>query len=148
MIKISSGLKNGLLSNSGVREALLGGVITLYPGPRRSHPNQAIAVPALAHITLYGETWEPAPDNTAGLQFAVVAGTTLLAMQDIWTVSGAASGEAAWFSFTGPALDPGQQTTLLPRIDGDCGSDLVLASYSMTPTYSVDLESFTINFAI
>lgn len=145
----STGLKNLLLTNSGVREAMQGGVITLYPAPRPSHPNLPILVPALAYITQDGEDWLPAPDNDeGGLLLESVPASSILRKNGTWTVKGIRSGTATWFRWAGPDNDAGLLSTTIPRIDGTCGDDLVLASYAITNSYEKDLQAFEIAFRV
>lgn len=145
-VKISTGLKANLLSNKGVRESMQGGQIAIYQSPRPSSPNSAVVYAPLAYITQDGEAWEYPDVNEAGLLYDVYAGGIAL-MSGEWRVKGARTGTATWFRITGPDPDYGNTSLTLPRIDGDCGTELKLPSYSITPSLDEAIEAFEIHFA-
>ena len=144
-IKISTGLKANLLSNKGVRETFQGGKIEIYQAPRPSSANSATSFSPLAYITQDGEAWEYPDVNEAGLQFEVYAGGYAY-MSGEWFIKGAKTGTATWFRITGPDPDYGNVSLSLPRIDGDCGIDLILPTYSITPSTDEAIEAFEIHF--
>lgn len=146
MITLSTGLMARLLVGNGLQRIMEGGTIRLYPGPRPRSANTAVTQTALAGITKDGAVWQPAPNNAAGgLMLTMVAGA-YLEMAGDWIVQGAAHGTAIWFRWCAASADAGAYSDTLPRIDGECGTDLILPSYVMAPGLTLALERFVIGF--
>lgn len=149
MIKISTGVRTGLLLASGIRSMFEGGIIRLYGGtPPLSADLPAPAYP-LAEITQDGEDWLPYPNNTeSGLQFDMIQ-AAVLTKWGTWTLNGKATGTATWFRLYGPMYDyPPTTDYLVPRLDGLMGVNLLLpaGNYAVTPETTYELDMFQLAF--
>lgn len=142
-IELSLGAMEMWLTDTGFQGLFQGGAIYIYGSPRPGTPESGISEPPVAIITQGGGAWQPYPNNAAGLQLDMVAGT-FLQMSGEWVVSGLSNGAGVWWRWVGPNVDYGDNSSTHPRIDGDCGSDLVLQSYSFTPSSTEPLERFVV----
>lgn len=125
MAHFSTGLRNSILDNTGVRSLLAGGTLKIFSGTVPASADDAEAGTLLATYTLNG-------DGTTGLTFdAPAAGVLPKAAAEVWsTAAAAASGAAAYFRFVGSA-DTAAASATEPRVQGTVGTvgtDMVLAS--------------------
>jgi hypothetical protein len=149
MILLSTGLMVGILVDSGLQQVMTGGVIRLYGGVRPLSANLPLSAnPLLAEISQDGVTWVPQPIGAGGLLLNMrVPG--FLEKSGAWVVTGKASGTATWWRWYGPGIDDGAYSSTLPRIDGDCVTDLALLdnNYALTDAYSEPFDRFVVGFS-
>lgn len=146
-LHFSTGLIQGILNASGIKEQLADGVIRVYTGAQPANADAAVAGTLLIQYTLSSGAWT-AGTATNGLEFdAPVAGVLSKAAAETWSGVGVATGTAGWFRFVGNATDAGGSSTTLPRIDGSVGAgsgDLALSNTSITTGAPNTIDTFSI----
>lgn len=134
-IRFSTGLKNAMLGDTGLKSALADGVIHIYSGAQPSSANDAATGTLLGTVTVDAGAFTPGV-ATNGLEFEAASGGSISkAAAENWQFSGITNGTAGWFRFVGNAVDSGAQSTTLPRIDGSIartGGDMTLSSTTIT----------------
>jgi len=148
-LKLSTGLRNGMLNSTGFTEALNDGVIYVYTGAQPTNADTAVSGTLLLTITVDNGAWA-AGSPTNGLGFdAPASGVISKAAAEVWRGLGVAAGTAGWFRMVGNATDAGGASTTLPRMDGTCaisGGDMAMSSIAIVigvPT-TVDTFQFTL----
>lgn len=94
-------------------QALTGGFIRIFAGPRPDSADMAEPSEPLAIVTTRGVTG-------AGLTFQA-GGASVTKSAYPWAFKGLAAGTATWFRVVGPA-DDGRPSISQVRIDGDIGT--------------------------
>jgi hypothetical protein len=148
MLRFSTGLRNGILDATGIREFLANGVLRLYSGSQPASADTAIQGTLLLEITESGGVFVPgAPGN--GLNFdAPVNGVLSKAAAEAWNALGLAAGVTGWFRFVGNADDIGGTSAVLPRIDGSVGktaADLNLSNTTIAIGVPNTIDVFNIS---
>lgn len=146
MIRLSSGLRNAVMSQFGLGLMMNGGVIKIYSGTIADSPNKAIPVTSqyLGVITTNGEVFIPGSyPNTAGLYFSLINYGTLI-NDGRWMLKGVNAGTATWFRWYWADPDPDLDSNYYPRIDGliNNGGALTLGSTSITTSTLVEIDQF------
>lgn len=144
MIRLSTGLRNAIMSNYGLGMIMNQGVIRCYNSSIPTTPDLAPSGTELARITTEGLTFIPGDLTTgAGLSIALISPGTLI-NDGNWVLTGLASGNITWFRWNWAGLDSLSYSTLTPRIDGLVGTagDLVLASTLVTSSSRRQLDQF------
>lgn len=133
-IRASTGLKNAMLGEVGLKAALADGVLRIYSGSQPASADSAVAGTLLLEVTLDGGTFNHGT-ATNGLNWDDPAdGEISKPAADTWEGSGVASGTAGWARFSGNPVDDGSASTTLPRIDMSVGKgtgDLQLSNVSV-----------------
>lgn len=137
-MKISTGLRNALLSGGSLKATLAGGEIRIYSG----------TVPADADASIGSATLLVTIKNGgSGINFAASAAAGVLnkASGETWSGTNAATGTASFFRHVLSA-DDGSASTTASRIQGTAavaGADLNLTSVSLTSgaTQTIDFYS-------
>lgn len=133
-IRFSSGLRNGMLNATGLKEALANGVLDLFSGAQPADADSAEQGTLLCRITVGSGAWN-AGTATNGINFdAPVADVIGKAAAETWSGNAVAAGTLGWFRFKGNPADNGLASTTLARIDGSIavtGGDLNLANITM-----------------
>ncbi len=143
MPRFSTGLRNAIAVNYGLGIMMNGGVIRVYGGTRPSSPDLAPGTTELGCITTEGKVFIPGDDTEgAGLLLSHVSPGTLI-NDGNWRFKGIASGTATWWRWCWAGADALLLDTLVPRVDGLVGTDLLLANPVITPTTNFAIESFT-----
>ena len=147
MLRFSTGLRNGILDATGIKEAMADGVLRLYSGAQPASADTAVAGTLLVEITVDGGAFvHGSPTN--GLEFdAPVAGLLSKAAAENWLGSGLADGVAGWFRFCANPVDSGGASTVLARIDGAVGrssSDLNLSNTNIVTGVPSTVDVFNI----
>jgi len=129
-MRLSTGLRNHLLSGGSMRAALNGGVIRIYAGTPAVSPDAAVPAGAsLACVISVGGT-----GTGLGFEAAAAAGRIQKAPSEVWSGSATADQQVTWFRFAALADDGTESTTAL-RMQGSVaqsGGDL-----NMTSTFSI-----------
>lgn len=107
-LRISTGLRNALLSGTNFRSLFDQGVVRLYSGTMGSTPDTGIADTPLVVF----EALSLASAATAG----TISGTNNV------NGTGAVDGTAGYFRFSSYGDDPTTTTTTVARIDGEVGT--------------------------
>lgn len=148
-LRLSTGLRDGMLNATGMKEAFTDGVLYIFSGPQPSSADAAATGTVLAIITESGGAFTPG-SPTNGLEFdAPVSGTVSKAAAETWVGDGVAADSAGWFRLMGNATDNLGSSTTLPRIDGSVGTsgaDLNLGNISIEVgvPVTIDVFSFTL----
>ena len=134
MIRLSSGLRRAVVTNTGLGSMLNGGRIYIYAGAQPESADLAAPLPPLAIVTQDGD---PRMEE-GGLLLAQgdVAGT--LTHAGVWIVSGLSAGTAAWWRFVGDPLDAGTyESPNAVRLDGAMGEGFSAQGFPL-----IALEAF------
>jgi len=140
-MRLSTGLRNHLLSGGSLRSALNGGVIRMYSGPAAAAPDAA--VPGSANMIC-----EVSVDSTgSGLTFesAAAGGRLQKSPSEVWSGASTADQQVSWFRFV-PQPDDGSQSTTALRLQGtvaQVGADLNMSNtlFATGATQTVDYFS-------
>lgn len=145
-LQASTGTRNAMLSGSGLKAGLNGGLIKIFAGTKPLTADAAIGSATLLVTISLGGTG-------SGINFdtAAVAGVLVKAPAETWNGTNAASGVAAFYRHVGPGDDALASSTE-PRLQGNVGvsgSDLnltagtTLTSGIVTPvdSYSIELPA-------
>jgi len=147
MLRFSTGLRDGILNATGIKEAMAAGVLRLYSGSQPASADSAISGTLLAEITVGGGAFAHGT-ATNGLDFdAPVAGILSKAAAETWRGDGLADGVAGWFRFCANPVDTGGSSTTLARIDGSVGrsaADLNLSNTSIVTGVPTTVDVFQI----
>ena len=119
-VKLSTGLRNGMLGSTGFAELFANGVIEIRSGPQPITADAAATGTLLGLVTKDGLAWV-AGSPTNGLNFNAPANGAVSKNADNWRFNGLANGTAGWFRLKGNAADDGSVSTTLPRLDGSIG---------------------------
>lgn len=145
-LKLSTGLRNGMLNSTGFTEAFNDGIIYIYSGPQPSDADAATQGTLLLRITVNNGAWS-AGSPTNGLGFdAPAAGVISKAAAETWRGLGVTEGTAGWFRLCGNAADAGGSSTTLPRMDGSVamsGGDMNLSSVAIVTNAPTTIDTFT-----
>ena len=149
-LRFSTGLRNGMLNATGIKEALADGVIYIYSGPQPASADDAVQGTLLGVVAKDAGAFAFG-DPTYGLEFdAPVSGVLDKAAAENWKFNGAADGTAGWFRFMGNATDNLGSSTTLPRIDGNIGTfgaDLNLSNVSIVTGAPNTIDVFRLSMA-
>lgn len=147
--RYSTGLVNGTLDSTGIREAMANGKIKIFSGPQPASANAAEQGTLLLEVTedagafVHGE-----PDN--GLNFDAPVNRVLSkAADEVWRGLGIAPGTAGWFRFVANPSDNGMASTTLSRIDGTVGqagsgADMIVSTVSVADGQPVTVDAFNL----
>lgn len=148
-IRLSTGLRNGMLDDTGMKEAMADGIIEIYSGAQPANADAAVQGTKLMEITVDAGSFTPGT-ATNGLEFGDPAnGTVAKAAAETWRGVGLADGVAGWFRMKGNATDTGGISTTLPRIDGTIaktGGDMSISNVNIVTGQpnTVDVFQFTL----
>lgn len=132
MIKLSTGLRNALISNYGLGIMMNGGVIKLYDGTMPSTPDNPPDANELGFITTGGKLFYPPNDpNEAGLYLEALSPGGLINSGE-WRLRGTASGTVTWWRWYWSGEETEAFSTFYPRVDGDVITDLDLTDNEIT----------------
>ncbi len=146
-VRLSTGLRNRLAGTAGFASAFANGVIEVRTGSQPGTADAGASGTLLGTVTLNSLPFNPGvADN--GLTFAAAAAGAV-SKSGVWSFNGIASGNAGWFRLKGNAVDEGQSSTDLPRLDGSIstsGADLNLSNTAIAvgAPNTIDSFSFTV----
>ncbi len=143
-VKLSTALRNAMVSNGGFSSLFTNGVIEIRTGPQPLSADSPPTGVLLGIITENGGAWaEGAPTN--GLNFAAPDGGVVTKTVTPWRMTGLAAGQAGWFRLRANASDPGGTSTTHARLDGTVGvgaGDMELSSVAIAVGVPVTLDTF------
>lgn len=138
MAKFSTGLRNGMLSDTGFLEALDGGVLKIFSATTPPATADAAETGTLLMVLTAG-------GGATGLTFeAPVDGILTKTASEVWmTDAVTASGTCTYFRFVAPG-DTGAASTTAPRVQGSVG--LMNSDMNLTSTAVTEGEPWTLNY--
>lgn len=146
-LRFSTGLVQGILNATGIKEAMADGVIRIYSGAQPATPNLAVSGTLLLEVTKDGGAFVHGA-ATNGIEFdAPVSGVLSKAAGETWRGSGLVAGTAGWFRFCANPTDAGGASTSLARIDGSVGktgADLNLSTTAIGVGVPTTIDVFQI----
>ena len=148
-MKFSTGMVEAQANAGGMKSTLDSGIIYIYSGSQPTDADNAATGTLLALITLNGDAFtHGSPAN--GLVFENPGGGVCRKpAAAVWRGVGIAAGQAAWFRFSGNALDNQGSSTTLPRIDGTIGTsgaDLIVSTRSVAVGVPLSVDVFAVTF--
>lgn len=148
MLRFSTGLRNGILNATGIKEAMADGVLRIYSGAQPASADNAVSGTLLLEVTVDGGAFSHG-SATNGLEFdAPAAGVLSKAAAETWRGTGLADGVAGWFRFCANPVDGGGSSTTLARIDGSVGrsaADLNLSNVNIVTGVPNTIDVFQIS---
>jgi len=148
-LKLSTGLRNMMLTGTGLQEAFNDGVIYIYTGSQPIDADTAVGGQLIGKVTVNAGAFTfGSPTN--GLSFdAPVLNVISKAAAEAWSMVATAAGTAGWFRLMGNANDALGASTVLPRIDGSIGisgSDLNLANITFVVSTPLTVDVFQLTY--
>jgi hypothetical protein len=142
MARFSTGLRNALATSYGLAAMMNAGVIRVYGGTLPVSPDYPPDSVELGRITSEGKVFIPGNQTTgAGLLLGHLSPGSLVNNGE-WRLRGLASGAATWWRWHWAGADDLGPNTLVPRVDGRVGGELVLADPQITPDTNRTIEQF------
>ena len=141
-IKLSTGMRNHLLSGNSFKNALDSGLLYIYDGTPPAGPDDANSGNTLlVTISVNG--------GGGGISFDTAAANGVLskAPAETWQGTNAASGTASFFRWTESGGTPASASTTEKRIQGTvgvAGADLNLSSVSLTISATQNIDFFNV----
>ncbi len=148
-IRASTGLKNAMLGEVGLKAALADGVIRVYSGAQPAAADNAVTGTLLMEITVDAGAFSHG-SATNGLEWDTPAnGQISKPSGDTWKGLGIAAGVAGWARYCANPLDDGTASTSLARVDMSVGKgsgDLQLSNVNVAvgAPITVDVATLTL----
>lgn len=139
-IRISSGLRAGMMTVYGFQALMEYGRIDIYTGDPPSSADQPPTGLRVAQITNAGVDFVQGSTQGGLRLVSDVRGS--VTKSGSWVLRGVATGTAGWFRFKWNARDYNDFSEIIPRIDGRIGEDLFLPTTNMAPHVSFELSDF------
>ena len=144
-LRLSTGLRNALLSVASFQDAMAGGVIDIYSGTQPTTADDVESGTKLLSVTVGSGAFSPGT-ATNGLTFAeAVNGSMPKTTSEVWSGVAVASGTAGWFRFYANDKTTGASTTG-KRFDGaisTSGAQLNMSSTAITSGATTTIDSFS-----
>ncbi len=144
MVRMSSGLENALMTNSGLAQVMNFGVIDCYSGPPPDRPDLPATGTLIGRVTDEAKTFTP-NNRDAGLELRRVL-PGILQDKGQWKLRAASSGEIGWWRWRWNQFDPDTESVFYPRVDGLVDDSLVLAANTVAKGDIIDLQQFIVRF--
>lgn len=140
-LKVSTGLRNGLLATGSLASLLAESVINIYAGTVPAEADDAIgSATLLCSITVEGGATGVSMDTTA------VGGVLSKAPAEVWSGTNVASGTATFYRHVSDA-DTGAASTTAVRLQGNiavAGAELNLSSVSLTSSAPQTIDYYSV----
>ena len=118
-LRLSSPLRDAVVSNYGLGAMMTGGHIQVYSGTQPDTADMPPTGTLLAFITQDGLPIAlPGESDDSGLMMQLGTNAGELTNAGSWVLVGKASGEPGWWRFVGEPVDTGAAATTECRIDG------------------------------
>ena len=149
-IRLSTGLRNGMLSSNSFKTLFDHGVLEIYAGTQPSSADAAITSSALVKITNSGATHTASSASTAGgISFSSASsGAVAKSSAQTWKDSSASSGTAGWFTlYDNSHSTSASSAGTIVRLQGSCGvgsGDLRMSNTSIGSGATITIDTFTI----
>jgi len=147
-IELSTGLRNGMLNATGMKEAFANGVLYLYSGPQPANADAAVTGTLLGIVSKNAGAFSFGV-GTNGLNLAAPAAGVVAKDADNWQTIGIANGTIGWFRLMGNPVDSLGVSTALPRMDGSVaisGADMNFANIAMVIGAPLTIDTFAYTF--
>jgi len=145
-LRLSTGLRNALLSSASFQDAMVNGVIDIYSGAQPTSADDTETGTKLLSVTVGSGAFTPGT-ATNGLNFAdAAAGAIAKAAAEVWSGVAVATGVAGWFRFYANDKATGASTTG-KRFDGSIstsGAQLNMSSTSITSGATTTIDSLVV----
>lgn len=145
-LRLSTGLRNAILSSASFQDALVNGVIDIYSGAQPASADDAESGNKLLTITVGSGAFTPGTAAN-GINFAdAVAGAIAKVAAEVWSGVAVATGTAGWFRFYANDKGTGASATA-KRFDGSIatsGAQLNMSSTAITAGATTTIDSFTV----
>lgn len=146
-VRFSTGLRDGMLNATGLKEAFTNGTLYIYSGVQPASADDAVQGTLLLQITESGGAFAHG-SATNGINFdAPSGGVVSKAAAETWQGNGVADGLAGWARLCANPTDAGGSSTALARIDlaiAQSGGDLNLSNTSITTSAPTSIGAFQI----
>lgn len=133
-IRLSSGLRDAVISNYGLGATLFGGRIQIYSGTQPLFADLPPTGVLLATVTQAG-----------GLQLQLGPRAGDIVNAGEWTLTGLADGTPGWWRFVGPGADDGTESAALPRLDGVVADSVQDMPLTISTSTSIPLAGFILS---
>lgn len=143
MVSLSTGLQNAMIDGDGLIDAMSGGVVVVFSGQRPASADAAITIDSTTKVL--GYIYETQGNLPAGISLALGPGAVILPIRAL-RMTCTAGGQPAWFRWTADQAAYLGESALLPRIDGDVGSELFLPASLVASGQKLDVETFIVGF--
>ena len=147
-LRQSTGLKNALLGEVGLKAALADGVIYVYSGAQPVSADAAAPGSLLGRVTVNGGAFTHGA-ATNGLELDAPAdGIVSKAAAEVWQLVGSADGTAGWFRFVAnDGSNYAEASVTAARLDGSVsrsggGGDMLLSSTTIVNGATTTLDVF------
>ena len=141
-MRLSTGLRNHLLSGGSLRAALNAGVIRMYTGSAAASPDAA--VPGTA--TMICEISVSSSGTGLTFEAAAAGGRLQKSASEVWSGASTADQQVSWFRFV-PAADDGSLSDTALRLQGtvaQVGADLNMSNTLFTTGATQTVDYFSI----
>ena len=141
-MRLSTGLRNHLLSGGSLRAALNAGVIRMYTGSAAASPDAA--VPGTA--TMICEISVSSSGTGLNFEAAAAGGRLQKSASEVWSGAATATQQASWFRFV-PSADDGSLSATALRLQGtvaQVGADLNMSNTLFTTGATQTVDYFSI----
>lgn len=118
--RTSTGFVSALIGGTAFADIFRNGCIEIYSGPQPASADAAVTGTMLGIVTQDGGAWV-AGSPGAGLHFSASGRFATKDFDQIWKMTGIATGIAGWYRLRGNAADAGGVSLVLPRLDGVIG---------------------------
>lgn len=147
-VALSTGLRNGMLNATGMKEAFTNGVLYIYSGPQPATADAAVQGTLLMKITKASGAFSFG-SATNGLNLGSPSAGVVAKDTDVWSGVGIAVGTAGWFRLMGNTSDDLGSSTTLARMDGSIGTvgadlNLVSTSIAVGTPLTIDVFQYTL----
>jgi len=148
-LRISTGLRNGLLDSGDFKTLMDTGVMRIYSGSQPADADTAESGTLLLEVSVDAGTFvaDTGSGSTNGISFGAAAASGVLAKAaENWQGVGVTDGSAGWFRFYDATRTTGASSAAV-RFDGSCGtsgSQLNMGSTTITSAATHTVDSFQV----
>ena len=145
-LRMSTGLRNALLSGQSFQDVFANGVIDIYSGSQPTSGDDAESSTKLLEITVGSGEFTPGA-TTNGLTFdEAESGQMSKSASQVWSGVGVAAGTASWFRLRANDATTGASTTAV-RLDGSVatsGAQINMSSTTIVVGSTTTIDSFLV----
>lgn len=148
-LRLSTGLRNTMLADNSLQDAMANGVLYIYSGTQPTDPDAAASGTLLLKITLASGAFAHGT-STNGLNLGTPsAGTIPKATAEVWSGVAVATGTASYYRFcaNGADSEPSDADTTRKSVDGaisTSGAQLNMSSTAITSGATTTLDSYSL----
>uniref|UniRef100_I2Q024 Uncharacterized protein n=1 Tax=Desulfovibrio sp. U5L TaxID=596152 RepID=I2Q024_9BACT len=148
-LRLSTGLRNTMLADASLQDAMANGVLYIYSGPQPTDPDAAASGTLLLKVTVGSGAFAHGT-ATNGLNLGTpAAGVISKATGEVWSGVAVATGTAGYYRFcaNGTDSEPSDADTTRKSIDGaisTSGAQLNMSSTAITTGATTTIDSFSL----